>query len=444
MKYIRTVALKLVFQQMESEPPAARVNLGSLTLGIMSIILLNALISRPQDWAAQRDLSVACLMRVPADEDYTWEHLEGVDVAEDSMEPIGDMQGMYFLCDILYDRGTGWVRVPMNHCTNIKKVLDLYRVKYLADLEAIFGTSGAFVKSGRANPLHSHANQHSPTAPIQFVNPDAIRPLNLDLAARGFKITEPVQLEGPDMANIAAIEEQYDDDDPFAPFGPHTNLDKWGERLYAQCLYDLMMVSPNIKAHTEGAHTTLDLAERGAVTSDLYQSYDLPFQAVVCRVRDEAYWKTSFHRLFPLRETPPPKTLPQGLGNCTYWTMLHSGTARMSDEDYTMLLDLLWDLWWGLYWTPHTESDRLWKTEDVSRTPRSWIQLLTPGGPRTAVRIALNPKFAPHGQFRLANATAPAAIEEPSVEVDDVDPDDWRQQPPPRALAEEEEEEEDA
>ncbi|TFK78117.1 hypothetical protein K466DRAFT_467591, partial [Polyporus arcularius HHB13444] len=63
MKYIRTVALKLVFQQMESEPPAARVNLGSLTLGIMSIILLNALISRPQDWAAQRDLSVACLMR---------------------------------------------------------------------------------------------------------------------------------------------------------------------------------------------------------------------------------------------------------------------------------------------------------------------------------------------------------------------------------------------
>ncbi|KAH9852012.1 hypothetical protein C2E23DRAFT_731862, partial [Lenzites betulinus] len=61
-KFCRVAAINYVLEEMASDPPRSRALVPSLALGAVLIYMLNATISRPGDWGAERALAEACAL----------------------------------------------------------------------------------------------------------------------------------------------------------------------------------------------------------------------------------------------------------------------------------------------------------------------------------------------------------------------------------------------
>ncbi|KAI9069502.1 hypothetical protein FKP32DRAFT_1559601 [Trametes sanguinea] len=237
-----------------------------------------------------------------------------------------------------------------------------------------------------ANPSRL-ANKRAHTAPIEHLNPGAVRPLNLGLRAAGLKIRAQLVLTGDDIPTRPQAA-QLDDEDLI---GPHSDLDALVDRIWAQFGFDLIQVSPNLKSRAEGAYITLSHEEQLAATLDLFKRPVLPFCAVWWRVRDKPYWDIhQFDRFFPPKEKELQRM--QNFPSCRYFQLWLRLRSQMPPTHFDRLRAKLLPLFRTLYWLPHTDSERLWDTRTPQQTVHSWTFISTAEHRnRRGVKIALNP-----------------------------------------------------
>lgn len=395
---------------MAVESPKLRPLLPSLSLGAILVYMLNAVIARPGEWYTDRALMEACAMKVPVGEDIRDPATLDLEYEADEMEAIGDQQGLYFLCDIIRDDVHGAWRVPITRDRlALQPLFVLYHAAGLGDIEANFGTTGLRRKARQANPSRI-LNRRDHTSEVQFLNPDAIVPLGLDLAGLEISSAPALRLTGRD----SALQNQGDDDDPDS-IGPHTDLPALVNELVAQMALDIIQVSPNLKGRDDSCYISLSTEEQHTVTLNLYKSLSLPLKAVWFRLSDPVHWELQFDRFFP----PYDKVLNklQNFNACRYfqtWLRLRSQLARASFQALRSQLRVPFQ---ELSWLPFTDTDRMWDTRAPTQNPRPWTYLNNGSiAQGRGVRIAINQRKHPKGGAKLA---AQAAEEEEEEEEDD-------------------------
>lgn len=116
------------------------------------IYMLNAVISRPSDWRACKCLAEASAMRVLADDD-----LDSDEEADEDAEttPVGEDQGLFFLCDVMRDDEQGWWRLPASHTMDIRLLCSLYHAGSLGDIATAMGATGLKRTGKASNPART-------------------------------------------------------------------------------------------------------------------------------------------------------------------------------------------------------------------------------------------------------------------------------------------------
>ncbi|KAL7281845.1 hypothetical protein ACG7TL_005168 [Trametes sanguinea] len=408
-KFYRVAGIHYIISELATDPPQSRALVPSLQLGAAMIYMLNAVISRPSDWRACKTLAEASAMRVLADDD-----LDSDDEADEDAEttPVGEGQGLFFLCDVMRDDEQGWWRLPASHTMDIRLLCSLYHAGSLGDIATAMGATG-LKRTGKASNPARMQNRRGHTSPIQLVTAIAIPPLNLGLSALGLSIRQPVRLSGRDIEDLWAVP------DPDA-LTPDTNLDDFISTLWAQFAYDLIQVSPNLKDRNELPYVTLSYEEQLEVTPQLFKAAVLPFRAVYYRPRDSQFWRQQFDRFFP----PAGKVIDksQNFPKCRYYHQWLELRSLMPAVDFNKVRLALWSQFRKLWWLPHTETTRIWDTRRPLQSQNAWKYLALDNLelPGPAVRIALNSTF-----------NVEATLAQEPVDEDEDDMDDPRHMAPP-------------
>ncbi|OJT03953.1 hypothetical protein TRAPUB_5363 [Trametes pubescens] len=414
-KFCRTAAISYVVKEMSSDPPQSRAHIQSLVLGAALVYMLNAITQRPSEWRAERALAEACALYVPSGEDVANPITLDLDYEPTDKEPIGDGQGLYFLCGILRDEEHQWWRAPVGRGRiELPQLFTLYRATSLGEIEATLGATGVRRRRRPAN-LTRIANQRQRTTEIEFTNPEAVVPLDLDLEGLVITISPTLRLTGRDIP----VTDAYDDEEVDA-IGPDTDVSMLFDRLVAQWAYDMIQVSPNMKSRNDPSWTTLSVDQQRLVTLSLYKRLVLPFKGVWYRTGDAKYWDLLFDRFFP----PQTKSLDklQNYPGCRYFQLWLRLRAQVAKAPFEQLRNRLRPIFRDLDWLPYTDSDRIWNTRKPLQSVHAWTPLGSAANTGPGVRIAINGMKHPHPTVVLG-----VAIEE-EEEDDEIDP---RHLPPP-------------
>lgn len=381
--------------------------------------MLNAMMSRPHQWSAERHLAEVAVMRVPRDCNVAEPGAENARYDAADMVPVRFQQGLFFLCGIMRDKKALWWRLPENHPMERAQLCALYRAANLADLATNMGATGIARVNQPANPLRL-SNRRLHTTDIQFLTPELIVPLGLKLSDAAITVRGGIRLSGPDIMDVDSENDEVDLD----VIGPDVNLDDLIARIWAQFAVDLIEVSPNYKSRKGDAYTTLSPEERIKVTIDLYKRPVFPFRAVWWNTRDD--WTLQFDRLFP--PCGAIKRKMQSTSSCRYYQDWHSLISRVEKSDVERIRKRLRPLFDQLHWLPWTTTDKMWSTTPPKGIKGIWSFLSLEndddtGATKTGVCIAVNtPKAHKSINYTLGNVFA-----EEEEEEEELDP---RHQPP--------------
>ena len=298
-KFKRVAAIGYILREFQEDPNASRIMPASLMLGAACIYMLNAVMSRPGDWRAERALRDVCCLHLPDDVPLRNVDRGVVDFDPDAVHPSAEEQGLYFLAGLLRDARHGWWRFPRSRRLEMPQLCILYHAGTLGDIEARFGTT-ALSRSRKPN-MNRMNNRRSQTIGIKYINPDAIQPSVFGLDDLGIRLQPQLQYSGLDD-DALSDEEDPDDLDHVGDRDEHGELlpDAILDLIWPQVAFDIMQVSPNKKSRQEPAYTTLNPEQRNTVTMDMFQHLTIPLSSMWVRRRDKHYWmKTQFDRFFP-------------------------------------------------------------------------------------------------------------------------------------------------
>lgn len=391
----------------------------SLTLVASLLYMLNAIMSRPHQWSAERHLAAVAVMRVPRGCDVTEPGAENARYDAEDMVPVHFQQGLFFLCGILRDKKEPWWRLPKNHPMERAQLCALYGAASLADIESNMGATGIARVNPPANPLRL-ANRRLHTTNLQFLAPELIVPLGLNLSDAAITVRDNIRLSGPDIMDVDSEDDEVDLD----AIDPNVNLDDLVDRIWAQFAVDLIAVSPNYKPRKGEAYTTLSPEQRVNVSIDLYKRPVFPFRAVWWKTRDD--WTLQFDRLFPSRDAIQRKM--QNASSCRYYQDWHRLISRVEKADVERIQKRLRPLFDQLHWLPWTTSDKIWATVPPKGGKGIWTFLSLENGDdtgatKTGVCIAVNTSKTHRSIYhRLGNVLA---------EEEEEEEEDPRHQPPP-------------
>lgn len=113
------------------------------------------------------------------------------------------------------------------------------------------------------------------TTNLQFLAPELVVPLGLNLSDAAITVRDNIRLSGPDIMDVDSEDDEVDLD----AIDPNVNLDDLVDRIWAQFAVDLIAVSPNYKPRKGEAYTTLSPEQRVNVSIDLYKRPVFPFRA---------------------------------------------------------------------------------------------------------------------------------------------------------------------
>ncbi|KAL7282808.1 hypothetical protein ACG7TL_004285 [Trametes sanguinea] len=426
-KYCRVVAIHYLLKEMADYAPAWRAAPVVLQLFAVLVYMLNATLSAPSSHHAESLLATTCAMKVPApaeDDD------DADDPHPDNVVPVGDRQGLYFVCDIVRDRLAKFWRIPNSHRLPIAQLLVLFRSPTLAALAGTMGATGIERFNKGVNKGRTR-NRRGYTLDVREVNADAVQPLNLGLADALVAMREPLVLAGPDIDGEAQALIPAADDGPIL-IAPNENIDYLVERIWAQFAFDLIQISPNNGSRFEPAYATLSSQERLQVTSDLFRRPAIPFSAVWYRFRDQKDWDALFDKLFPPHGHVSYRV--QNYNSCLYFQLWQLFGSQTQQAGFEQVRERLRRVFGTLLWQPDAASDRIWVTRPVPDHSGDWTRLIN-GQPThdKGVHIVINRTvWSAKGKPQLQLGNAIAFEEE---EAEEEEEDDRQRMPPPRRVS---------
>ena len=416
---MRVAAIYHVLNELDNYPPLARSDLPCLTLGAVCVYMLNAVMSRPSDWRAERTLRDTCTIHLPENVDLDDDSLD--DDLFDNLHPSPEQQGLYFLADIVRDARHYWIRFPAVRHPEIAQLCILYHAASMAEIENLMGATGISHTQQPAN-LHRISNRRAHTLSIQFVNPDAIIPHTFNLDMTSVRLRTRLHMTGPDVQDLS--DEDEDEDEDFPRDGSGSILpDALLDRIWAQFPYDLIQVSPNLKHRRDPPYTVLSAVQQSQVTLDLFKRPIFPFRKVWYRVRDAKFWNhTQFDRYFPPKGAQLSNL--QNFTACLYFQDWMRLMSRVSDRDAKVIRLKIQEKFKEILWLPHTETSRIWDTRQplATQSAHKWQYLssediLSTGpAPRISIRTTPGQKHT----FTLGIAIPEEEEEEAPPAIEDL------------------------
>lgn len=420
---LRVSTIGRILEDQLGESAQFRSMPSSLALGASLIQMLNALVSRPRDWRAERYLADAASMQVPRNLDVTEAGAARRRFDAADMIPVGELQGAFFLCALVRDDQNKWWRLPESHVPEHAQLCVLFRAGSIAEIATNMGGTGIRRVAIAANPMRL-GNRRSRTIDRESVCDQQAPLLDLGLDDIQVDILEPVQPSGPDVLDFGS--DMADEDDP-DHLGARTDLRNWVSRLYAQFFFDIVQQSPNHLKRSDGPYITLSVEERNRANEGMFQRAVLPFNMVYHRAGN---WDQQFNRLFPDLGSNPGRV--QGLTSCKYYQDWHLLMTRISATVFRLIRGRIRTRFFHLTWLPYTESDRLWCARKPSQLNK-WTYLSKSDDPTAhiaAVKIAFNPAKYTVARYPILGHAIPEEEEEEEEE------DPRHAAPPPRPSAE--------
>lgn len=427
-KYFRTIAIYYIFNEFRTDPPPSRVFIPSLMLGAACIYMLNAIMSRPRDWRAERALRDACCLRVPYDVDIADEDSLDQEFDVNDIRPMPEAQGMYVVADIRRDARRDWLRLPQDRVIELPQLCILYKAATLSDIRTAMGAGGITVGRRRANPARLN-NRISQTSNVEWVNPDAITDCVFGLNDRGIRLHPSIRLAGPDQGASSDDEPDDFERNVTRDIGGLLYPDSIIDRIWAQFPYDLIQVSPNLKSRRDPAYTTLNAEQQMKVTLELFKRPVLPFRTAWVRFRDQKFWSTTqFDRFFPPKGARLENL--QNFTGCRYFRDWMIVMTQATPQHAKAIRAKVHKKFMQILWLPHTESDRMWSTKIPlkSHDYHKWtmLSLTDPAEDGPGPRIALNHSLTQDVEVTLGVVMP----EEEEEEGDTPPPFDDLQMPP--------------
>src|SRR3954470_11438302 len=147
-KYYRLCGFHWIVKFLKNSPPAGRILRASLALGAITIYQLNALIYRPGEGKAEKELLDAAFQHILRTNDSDGEE------DDDNSEPIMYRRGLYFLSDIVSDKYC--YRLPACRPLGGETLARLYRRPNIGAVEQEFNIVRLKGSTAKAHPSRIH------------------------------------------------------------------------------------------------------------------------------------------------------------------------------------------------------------------------------------------------------------------------------------------------
>lgn len=326
----------------------------SLALGALVTYQINALIYRPAEGEAEKELLNAASQHV-------------YDVKSSSY-PIMYERGAYFLSDIADDG----VSLPSARLVGPNILLSLYRRHFMEDIEA---------------ELHGPPSQNETPNAVQTTSHSPRMTRKRKTTSRVF--------------NDTSSSSSDEDDTGAAVITPIIRGINGLSDLLRQFPSDILQLVPKPKSVGEKPWFLLDRTEVTRAKVEIFQSPDIlrVFRQAQYTILDSTEWKTAvFERYFPPRNFKRPKTL-QHYPSAAYYRKWENLMNEAIDEDTANTIRETVRIWFSkLLWVPFPANDRMWSTK---RAKGSEWQMVPPGAPvGLCPRLAINVDLCDKQQLR--------------------------------------------
>lgn len=344
--------------------------------------LVNGLHHRPQD-NFQLLAEEAC-QRVPLNyEDYDPD-LDGDDL--EASAPLMYNAGVYFVCDVSSDRGSGVYRIPIHKEFSDQALMSAFRMPQ-EEIRRIIGINQLReIPRPRTNPQRTNNRSTRATLRADYYRPEDRALPQINNVLDDIEIRPTHRMRGDDVThfrNHGGGNRAVAREEEMAQRSVTTTVQK----ILEQFFIDIIEESPNRKSVSQGAWTNIPKVLRHQEANEaLFQSFALPFTAVQFAWCSPTEWEVHFNRLFP--ETEREKR-GQNYGKCSYFEDWIQLMRSLNPASKTRVRKEVRSKFNTLSWVPYTQSDRIWCTRRAQGS--KWSDLPRRNRPEGAgPQIALN------------------------------------------------------